>query len=207
MDFGALVHVTDVCGCAFAGRQWWRESDFVEDVERNSRDHARAAEGLALTGCDVDAAGLVLDAGDGAGEGVGEITSRKCFFEELDRKARLPAAELVLDQVIDAVLVGMVAERPPVQEFVEAAVLGVAATAEQHEGEQGCALVGGEIVFDLLDAVGDGEVVEGCCLGVVELVVGLGHDFLAVVGVDVDEFEEGGFHEFVLVYKVSFLTR
>ena len=85
------------------------------------------------------------------------------------------------------------------QELVEAAVLGRTAAAEQDEREQGGALVGREVVLDLLDAVGDGEGVVGCCFGVVELVVRLGHDFFAVVAVDVDEFEEGGFHEFVLV--------
>lgn len=208
MDFGALVHVASVRGRTFARRQRRRERDRVEDVERDGRDQARGGEGPAVAGGDAHAGGfVVVDAGDGAGEGVGEVAGGEGFVEKLDRKARLAAAELVLDQVLDAVLVGVVAERPPVQELVEAAVLGRAAAAEQDEGEQGCALVGREVMFNLLDAVGDGEVVEGCCFRVVELVVRLGHDFLAVVAVDVDEFEERGFHEFVLVCRVSFRDR
>ncbi|KAG9868762.1 hypothetical protein KCU77_g36, partial [Aureobasidium melanogenum] len=67
----------------------------------------------------MDVTTIVLDCSDRCVERVRESSCRTSFFEEVDGEARLSLLELVLDEVLNAIFVRVVAKRPPICKAVQ----------------------------------------------------------------------------------------
>lgn len=128
MDFATLINVAYTRGGPLPLCQRGLERDVVKHIQWYRADNPRCSEGFL--GGDHSNLTIVPDVRDTAVEDVGEVSRGQSLLEELNRKARLASLELVLHEVFHAVLVGIIAEGPPVQEFVEAGVFEVSTAAK-----------------------------------------------------------------------------
>lgn len=164
------------------------EAHVGQDVERHGADHPPRAEGLAAARGDGHrAGGRVAHGGDGLAQRVAQVARGEGLGEEAHRKGRLAAPELVPDEVVDAAVVRVAAERPPVEELVQRGGFQGGAAAEQDKGLDAEALVGRQLVVDGGQAVGHRDAVVPLGLGVEQAAVRKGDDVAAVGAVYVDE--------------------
>lgn len=125
------------------------EAHVGQDVERQGADHPPRAKGLAAArGDGHQAGGRVAHRGNGLAQRVAQVPRGEGLAEEAYRKGRLAALELVPDEVVDAPVVRVAAERPPVEELVQGGGFQRGAAAEQDKGLYAEALVGRQLVVD-----------------------------------------------------------